>query len=235
MAKPGTGLDRIRRTPVAQLVAEQFIEMIHRENLQVGDKLPSEHELMKILKVGRSTVREALSALAFADICEVRHGQGYFVARSTLPAARTIERALRHGLTIELMEARLLIEVEMAGMAAQRADIDDRSAIQASLAACERAVHQGKSTVRLSERVHQCLLEAAHNEVLLGIVRAYRPLVLERGDELESEGTSRRLDEYEEHAALCRAVQGGDRGLARDLMREHLEMMGAMYMKGKLA
>lgn len=222
--------DEIQRTRVAQLVAEQFVEMIQRENLDVGDKLPSEHELMKMLKVGRSTVREALSALAFAGICEVRHGLGYFVATRTLPASRAIEHALRNGLTVELMETRLLIEVEMVGMAAERADAGDLKAIKASLAACERAVHQGKSAVRLSERVHECLLDAAHNEVLLGMVRAYRPLVLQRGDELESEDLSRRFDEYDEHAALCHAVQSGDRELARDLMRKHLEMMKSMYM-----
>jgi GntR family transcriptional repressor for pyruvate dehydrogenase complex len=227
--------DEIQRTRVAQLVAEQFVEMIQRENLNVGDKLPSEHELMKMLKVGRSTVREALSALAFAGICEVRHGLGYFVATRTLPASRAIEQALRNGLTIELMETRLLIEVEMVGLAAERADAGDLEAITSALAACERAIRQGKSAVRLSERVHERLLNAAHNDVLLGMVRAYRPLVLHRGDELESEDPSRRMDEYDEHAALCHAVQNGDGDLARELMRRHLEMMKAMYMTDESA
>ena len=225
MAKSTLVLERVDRQRLTQVVAESLLQTLEREELGPGEKLPSERELMKMLHVGRSTVREALNGLALAGVVEIRHGQGYYVASRARPAPHALELALRRGVTANLMEARLLVEVEMMGLAAERATVDDLAEIEKVLAAYERAVRSGASTVRPAARFHQRLLDASHNEVLLGFVRMYMPKVLERGDELEREEPEHALAEYLEHCSLFEAVREHQPELARQRMRAHLEVM----------
>jgi GntR family transcriptional repressor for pyruvate dehydrogenase complex len=180
-----------------------------------------------MLHVGRSTVREALNGLAMAGVLEVRHGQGCFVASGDEPAPAALERALRRGETSDLMEARLLVEVEMLGLAAERATPEDIRRAEEALKAYRQAVDAGTSIVKVASRLHMRLLEAAHNEVLLGFVRIYGPKVLERGHELEEGGPRSASEEYEEHAKLLAAVLARDPRAARERMREHLGAMEA--------
>jgi GntR family transcriptional repressor for pyruvate dehydrogenase complex len=225
VAKSTLVLERVDRQRLTQVVAESLLQKLERDELKPGEKLPSERELMKMLHVGRSTVREALNGLALAGVVEIRHGQGYYVASRARPAPHALELALRRGVTANLMEARLLVEVEMVGLAAERATDDDLLEMEKVLGLYERAVHAGASTVRPAARFHQRLLDASHNEVLLGFVRMYMPKVLERGDELEREEPEHALAEYVEHRSLYEAVRDRQPEIARQRMRAHLEVM----------
>jgi GntR family transcriptional repressor for pyruvate dehydrogenase complex len=228
VAKSTLVLERPPRQRLSHTIAEQLAERIRSDRLAPGARLPSEHDLMRQLHVGRSTVREALNGLALAGILEIRHGQGCFVAAAPDPDPRSLDRALRRGATAALMEARVLVEVEMLGLGAERATQDELAAAEQALAAYERAVRTGTSHVRLASRVHLRLLEAAHNDVLLGFVRAYLPQVHERGEEVErDEPVERRWEEYREHYELYAAVRDRDPLRARVKMREHLGVMTA--------
>jgi GntR family transcriptional repressor for pyruvate dehydrogenase complex len=229
MPKSTLVLERVDRQRLTQVVAESLLATMDRDGLGPGEKFPSERELMKMLHVGRSTVREALNGLALAGVVEIRHGQGYFVASGARPAPHALELALRRGVTTALMEARVLIEVEMAGLAAQKATIEDLAEMKKVLTAYERAVESSASTVRPSARLHQAILAACHNEVLLGFVRTYMPKVIERGHELESETRAHVHEEFLEHLALYEAVRDHQPALARQRMAAHLEDMTGQF------
>lgn len=223
MAKSSVVLERVDRQRLSHVVAERLLETIERDELEPGAQLPSERELMQMLHVGRSTVREALNGLALAGVIEIRHGQGCFVSSRAHPAPHALELALRRGVTAGLMEARIVVEVEMVGLAAERATEDDIREMEKVLSTYERAVKAGSSTVRHSARLHERLLAASHNEVLVGFVRTYMPKVLERGDELEQTAPEHVTDEYLEHRSLYEAVRDRRPDLARERMRAHLE------------
>ena len=182
---------------------------------------------MRMLHVGRSTVREALNGLTMAGVIEIRHGQGCFVASGEALGPAALETALRRGETRDLMEARLLVEVEMLGLAAERATAEDIRRAEEALKTYRQVLDAGASTVKAASRLHMRLLEAAHNEVLLGFVRIYAPKVLERGHEVEEGDPSSPLEEYQEHAQLLAAVLGADPKVARERMRNHLGAMEA--------
>jgi GntR family transcriptional repressor for pyruvate dehydrogenase complex len=228
-------LERVDRQRLSGVIAEQLLEAIERDELRPGAQLPSERELMRMLHVGRSTVREALNGLALAGVIEIRHGQGCFVASTAHPAPHALELALRRGVTAALMEARIIVEVEMAGLAAERATEDDLREMEKVLTACERAVKSGSSTVRYSARLHERLLAASHNEVLVGFVRTYMPKVRERGDELERAGPENVTNEYLEHRSLFEAVRDRRPDLARRRMRAHLEATTREFVKAEQA
>jgi DNA-binding FadR family transcriptional regulator len=225
-------LERIPRQRLTHAVAEAVLERVRADGLPPGTRLPSERELMRQLHVGRSTVREALNGLALIGAVEIRHGQGVFVkaaeAAQELPS-RALDAALARGVTAELTEARLLVEVWMAGQAAQRATPEDLRDIKSKLAAYERTLAHDASTVRVGSRFHLRLLEAAHNDVLMGLVRRYTSHLIEReerGPALESRAHQGDRD-YVSHRQLYEAIVARDPELARLRMRTHLEQSTA--------
>ena len=225
MAKSTLTLEQIPRQRLAHAVAELLVSRIREEGLTPGTQLPSERELMRQLHVGRSTVREALNGLALTGVVAIRHGQGVYVLSQGRPEPEALDAALGRGVTSELLEARLLVEVEMAGLAASRATPEDVRGIESALADYERVRESGDSTVRAGARFHLRLFEAAHNDVLLGFVRRYTSHFIEhaeRGTELERRSIAGD-PEYVSHRNLLDAVRARDPELSRARMRLHLQ------------
>ena len=94
-----------------------------KRNLKVGDRLPPERELARQLSVGRSSLREAMQGLQTMGLVEIRHGVGTFFtsepSRWMLSPLRFSNTSPRR-LFAELIEARLLVEVRLAALAAER-------------------------------------------------------------------------------------------------------------------
>src|SRR4051794_39147212 len=125
-----------RRGRRSEYVAEQIVALIRDRGLHPGDLLPSETRLMEELQVGRSSVREALRGLSAVGLVEIQQGRGT-VIKSQVPLAgpqavgvEAISTALARGMTDALLEARTVIEVKMASLAAQRATQDDLQRLQ---------------------------------------------------------------------------------------------------------
>lgn len=88
--KDAMRIDPVEKSTLAQSVAERLLRLIADGTFKPGEKMPSERELMERLQVARSTVREALRALAASHVVEIRPGVGTFVrenARDLIPAA----------------------------------------------------------------------------------------------------------------------------------------------------
>lgn len=223
-------LQRAPRQRLSHTVADLLLEGIREQGLTPGTQLPSERELMRRLHVGRSTVREALNGLALTGVLEIRHGQGVFVASPAPPDAEALDIALERGVTRELTQARLIIEPSLAGLAALHATAEDLRAIRLGLAAYERSP-EGPTRIREGVRFHQRLFAAAHNDVLLGFFRRYAPMLLERGETLET-GAPHADAHYETHRRLYEAVEAHDAPLARRRMRAHLAHDGGDLLEG---
>lgn len=115
-----------RRVTLVASIVEQLVEHIQNGTLQAGDKLPSERQLMNMLGVGRSSVREALQGLVMMGLVEVRPGHGSYVRsnlHSFIPdlSKPDLSDNLQREMRLQLIEARRLVEVEIAGQAALRA------------------------------------------------------------------------------------------------------------------
>jgi DNA-binding FadR family transcriptional regulator len=106
---------------VGEIVAS-LNEQVQQGHLQAGDKLPSESEIMAQFEVSRTVVREALSRLQAAGAVETRHGIGTFVLPARDPhnfSLGSVDLATV-GDVIALLELRISLETEAAGLAAQR-------------------------------------------------------------------------------------------------------------------
>lgn len=113
--------------PLSFTTAKKISEMIIRENMKPGTKLPNESKLAEMSGVSRSTVREALKALKAQNIVIIRQGDGTYVSSNTgRPEDPLGFRYLqKESLIDDIFEARLLIEPQIAMLAVERATEDE--------------------------------------------------------------------------------------------------------------
>lgn len=215
-------------------VAAQMRQWIITGFLAVGDKLPSEAELCKQFGTSRSTVREALRLLASERLIVTQPGArgGSVVSR---PSAANVTADLTTSLAAmvgasdlsvwEMLEARILLEVPAAGIAAKN-HTDDHIARLTSLVPDQVPEIDDLFAVDLA--FHQTLLEATQNRLLPVVTLPVFEVSARRvpRDRLERSTWPRVIDE---HRAIVEAVRKRDVAEAEDAMRRHLSGLAASY------
>ncbi|MGO9958598.1 MAG: FadR/GntR family transcriptional regulator [Solirubrobacteraceae bacterium] len=226
---PRVTLTPAPRRKLTETVAEQLLVAIRA--LPPGTKVPSERELTGQLGVGRSTVREALNGLAMLGIVEIRHGQGAFVSEESghLSEPSAITAALERGVTNEFIEARLIIEVEVARLAASRRTDEDLARLAAAISEQEAALRGDlDELIDVAASFNVLLAEAAHNEVLSAMIQSFVSLMVERAPRIYSLDGFAEWD-IGEHRGIFAAVNDRDADRAGMLMREHIEELAQRY------
>jgi GntR family transcriptional repressor for pyruvate dehydrogenase complex len=217
------------RQKLAETVAQQLFEAIR--DLPPGTRVPPERELTKELGVGRSTVREALNGLALMGVVDIRHGQGVFVAerKNEDDSTDALEQALMKGVTREFIEARLVVEVEIARFAAERRTDGDLQQIAETIEELKRALGAPtKRALKPATQFNLAVAEAAHNEVLASLMRPFVRLMIERAPALYDQEEFRRWD-IEDLTRIYEAIRAADGDLAAERMREHILAVGEHY------
>jgi GntR family transcriptional repressor for pyruvate dehydrogenase complex len=212
---------------LAQLVVEQLTEHIRHGELQPGDKLPTETEIMVEQGVSRSVVREAISRLQAAGLVETRHGIGTFVLPP--PAVMGIDPATVTTVrdVIALLELRIGLETEAAGLAAARRTEAQLAEVRAALAALQQAARRGEDTVELDQRFHLAIAEASGNEYFRAILQHLGANIIPRARINSARLTHADPAAYmeqvgREHEQLVDAIARGDAESARAAMRLHI-------------
>jgi GntR family transcriptional regulator, transcriptional repressor for pyruvate dehydrogenase complex len=227
---PPASLRKIKRTTLTDSVIEQLLEMIQDGALLSGQRLPSEHELMSTMGVGRTPVREALRALALADLIEIRPGYGSTVKRVELTAPEPIEKAssaIRTTTLHHLSEARQMLEGEIAAAAAERASEDDIAEMDDILSRCERAIDHHQTPHKLAAYFHMAIAESTRNTVLIRLIHSILDLMVEGGRQRHVAGYMRW--ELDSHREVLSAIRTKDPNLARETMRRHIAEASARY------
>ncbi|MEU1125113.1 FadR/GntR family transcriptional regulator [Streptomyces sp. NPDC005899] len=217
-------LGAVRPSPLVEQAAERLREQITGGEWGVGTKLPGETTLAATLGVGRSTVREALRALAGAGLVQARHGSGVFVI-ATEPKDAWSAQLLRAVIT-DVYEVRTLIEVEAAKLAAQRRTEDDITALRGALARRREAAGADDTEfVEADIALHRAVVAAAHNPVLTSLFTEFVPVLRRRLVDM-AELLGLRSDDPNHgdagHAALVDAVVQGDAEEAGEALRGEL-------------
>ncbi|MFE6228431.1 FadR/GntR family transcriptional regulator [Streptomyces sp. NPDC057854] len=225
-------LGALRPSPLVEQAADRLREQITSGHWPVGTRLPGETTLAKELGVGRSTVREALRALAGAGLVQPRQGAGVFVT-----ATRPVEdwpTRLRKAAVSDVYEVRMLVEVQAARLAALRRTDADIAAMREALDG-RRAAAEGDDAgfVDADIRVHAALIAAAHNPVLTDLFAEFAP-ALRQGlidllDLLALRAGEPRHGE-DSHVALVAAVEAGDADEAARLAQTELESTLALLL-----
>jgi GntR family transcriptional repressor for pyruvate dehydrogenase complex len=161
-----------------QQLSDQVIgllnEAIGSGEFAVGAKMPPEPQLSKELKVGRSTLREAVRVLAHQGVLEVRQGDGTYVR--SLPAdGEPLTHRLRRAKVSEIGEVRRALELEIVRLAAERHDEKDIENIRSFLEIRQQALARGDSDGALDADIafHCAIAWATQNEVFADLYRIF--------------------------------------------------------------
>jgi GntR family transcriptional repressor for pyruvate dehydrogenase complex len=217
---------------------EQLAEQIRSGRLAPGERLPTEQELTRAARVSRTVVREAVAALRAEGLVVTRQGVGAFVADQAAEAPFRIdpERIQSLDEVLSVMELRLGVEVESAGLAAERATRAQLRAIEQSLETLEAAAGSGGSAVDEDLALHRAIAEATGNPEFVRFLQFIgRHLIPRRtvSGLTESMGGTKaylRLLQ-EEHRRIVAAIRGRDARAAREAMRRHLTRSIERYRK----
>jgi GntR family transcriptional repressor for pyruvate dehydrogenase complex len=225
MSTEAISFQRAPRQKLAETVAQQLLEAVRDK--EPGTQLPSERELVEQLRVGRSTVREALKGLAMIGVIEIRHGQGVFVAahESTVPGVMGVASAEAG----KLREARDIIEPQIARLAAVRRTEADIAALEEVLAGHKSSIAKGTGPILEASRFHLLLAEAADNPALTAVVQPFFRLMIEKGPKLYELKDGYAEWELAEHTAIFEAVRDGDAALAEQRAAGHVQAMDTHY------
>lgn len=209
-----------------ELVADQIAALVADQYYKSGDKLPNEFEMAKELQVGRGTIREAVKILASRQIVEIRRGCGTFVCshpgRMEDPLGLSFVENKRK-LALDLYETRMILEPQIAALAAQRADGEDLKKLWAAEENVRKLCQAGEDYTREDIKFHEQLARCSHNQVM----RRLTP-VIQSSVSVFIEITNSRLREKTlyDHEAIVRAIEAKDKEKAAEAVRRHLKTTG---------
>ena len=227
-------LERPRRVTVVESIIEQLVALIRNGTLKAGDKLPSERELIEMLGVSRSSVREALQALAAMDLVEGRVGEGTFVKglRKQVdlgPDISTLSAALQKEMRVHLNQARLILERGIVESACKGIDAAGAASLQRVLDAYLNADENLSSDARwiAHDQIHIAIAEVTGNPLLVRLLQTLLGMVpwslRDRGflDGTSERNARHQAAEREIHIRLCEAVIRGDAPAALAWIERH--------------
>ena len=201
-------------------------DMIARGELRPGDRLPAERDLSLKLGVSRPTIRAGLRALAAMGVVKSRHGSGTYIPTGppTLGSEPLRFRAALHSLPREEMyEARRVLEVSAAGLAAKRASAEHMAAIAEEVASLFASIDDPQEFLVHDIRFHRAVAAASGNHIIASLVEMVSALYYEHRRDTAARATDRNLrDAADLHRGIYQAIRKHDVDQAETLMSRHL-------------
>jgi GntR family transcriptional regulator, transcriptional repressor for pyruvate dehydrogenase complex len=219
---------RMRGRNLAHELVEGIGTRIRKRRLKPGDKLPTEAEIMREWGVSRTVVREALSKLQAAGLVETRHGIGTFVLEPPAASGFRIDPAEIETAVdvLAVLELRISLETESAGLAAQRRTKPQLSEMRKALDEMTSG-NDGRDTVSPDFRFHHLIALATGNRYFADIMSHLGATLIPRArinsSRLAREDMAQYLRRLErEHEEIYDAIARHDPESARAAMRLHL-------------
>lgn len=217
---------RLQRTSLVDQAIEALRAEVASGAWPVGEKIPTEPQLVEQLGIGRNALREAVRALVHAGLLEPRQGDGTYV-RATSELAGAVRRRTSRAELLEVFEVRRALEVEAARLAAMRrtdADLAALEALQRERAEAGRG-HELERFVETDVRLHRLIAAASHNAMLAELYddfsAALRDLLY---DSVQRAPWTAQVDI---HDGLIEAIRAGDPDAAAAATAEVLDALMA--------
>jgi DNA-binding FadR family transcriptional regulator len=217
-------------------IAERIAEEIAAARLAPGAKLPTEQEMVAAMGVSRTVVREAVAALRAQGLVVTRQGAGAFVAADAdrRPFQLAFDGLPSIAEVLDVMELRASVEVEAAGLAAERGPPAARRGVGAALAKIDAALDRGESAIEEDFAFHRSIAAATGNPQFASFLEYLGRFIIPRQSirvaAHRPEGQRAYLETFQrEHTAIAAAIVARDGGGAREAMRLHLTNSQTRY------
>lgn len=161
----------VKRYPLSKQVADKLEKMIETGEYDVGDRIPTEVELMNMFSVSRNTIREAIQSLTSAGVLDVRQGDGTYVrssnrfnANMSMKCAQVSEQ--------DIKEARNSIEIAIVNLASRRRTEKDMEHISAAYQRRQSLKDNDKENTKADIDFHMAIAYACHNKILIDLYQS---------------------------------------------------------------
>ncbi len=216
-------MGQVDRRPLYQQVGDRLREFIDTSGMQPGDKLSNVRDLAAELQVGRSSIREAITALRAQGIVEVRHGDGIYLLQRPEDVISSLATELvdTHVDHPYIWETRQALEAQCARLAAMHATAEDLSEMDAALEQMSDEIDAGLPGLGGDRRFHLSVATAAHNPLLIKLLKGLGR-ALDRTSESSLTRPGQPARSLAEHRGIVEAIRSRDPAAAADEMLAHL-------------
>jgi GntR family transcriptional repressor for pyruvate dehydrogenase complex len=225
-------IEPIKKTRVAEEVADRIRTLILDGTFPQGQPLPSERVLTKQFGVSRGSIRDAFRMLETIGLLETRHGRGTFpheltVDRLVAPLASML--TYQQDLQGELLDVRRMFEPAVARAAATRMTDEDFADLQRILDAQRRKLKTGQSAIVEDTAFHAALARSTRNRVVMSLMATLNDLLVEsRTLSLKQKG--RPAKSIEGHEAVVAALRLRDAEGAARAMSDHIDQIADLQL-----
>lgn len=225
-------LQQVEPRRLYRQIADQIAGLIAAGEFPPGSRLPAERELAAKLGVSRASVREAIISLEIGGLVEVRVGTGIFVMLKQVPASGTAGDAGPG--PFELLNARKLVEGEIAAMAATEASAADIESLRGSVQRMTKHIDDFTIREDSDREFHLALAKATGNSSLELVVEGLWNQRAELWGRMQQHFHTSELatQTIRDHAAIVRAVAAHDASGARGAMHRHLSRVIREFQRG---
>jgi GntR family transcriptional regulator, transcriptional repressor for pyruvate dehydrogenase complex len=233
---PPPALRPLASPSLAHALVERLSAEILSGRLAPGARLPTEQDMIATTGVSRTVVREAIAALRAEGLVITRQGAGAFVAEGSRRPFR-IDPADLGSLAevMAVMELRTGIEVEAAGLAAERASAADLREISAAHTAIGHAIERGESAIDQDFAFHRSIAEATRNPQFPRFLEYLGRFIIPRQTIRVASDAAERLAYLrtiqKEHLAILKAIRAKSVRKARAAMHSHLSNSRKRYQR----
>ncbi len=218
----------VKTSRLYEQIVQQVEDSIMKGQLKPGDQLPPERDLAQAFGVSRTAIREAVKTLREKGLVEAYSGRGTFVTSGTSNAIRqSLDLMIRinpqEG-SANLAELRLVLEPEIAGLAAVRIEEQLMSTMREAVAVMDRSLQDPDAYVEADLDFHLALAEAAGNPLILSLLDSIVGLLREQRSRIFLVNGGPERGQFH-HKRILAAVLQGDPEAAREAMRAHLQQV----------
>lgn len=219
----------VSRQNLADDLAQRIAQLIQRGDYTAGDRLPAIATMARQFGVGSPTLREALRKLETVGVIDIRHGSGVYVNRA--PDSLVITNPILHfaqdgavekKLLVDLIEARIPIEVQSATLAARHATPEHLAEMRRLLDQAGATLDDAALLNQTNLAFHRQIALASGNVVLRQLLEVLASLFREEQRLIIDIHGSRKHD-HGEHVKILEALERRDPALAGKRMRTHLD------------
>jgi GntR family transcriptional repressor for pyruvate dehydrogenase complex len=216
--------DVTNHSQLTMQVVEHVRSLISSGEVHPGDRLPPERELARKLKISRSSLRAGIGFLSAMGVLKSRHGAGTFVS-SGPPAldsnSLNVLGALHGFLPWQMFEARLVLESNLAALAAERATDEHLAELSEEVAEMYASLDNPQEYLIHDVRFHRTIARAAGNPILGALMETITANLYE-GRSKTVERSLNLKQSAEMHREIYRAIRAHNPTHARQVMEQHL-------------
>ena len=216
-------------TDRAMRVVNHIRSLIENGTLQPGDKIPPEREFARSLKISRASLRTGIGYLAAMGVMKIRHGVGTFVADGPPElgkASLSLMGALHGFQSWQMFEARMILESQVAALAAERGREEHHAALAEEVAEMFASINAPSDYLIHDILFHRIISEASGNPILAAVIETITSALYDKRRKTVERSTDLR-ESAEMHREIYRAIRTHNPLEARKLMEQHLSMAQA--------